>query len=203
MTTIRRFLVVSLGNPGEYRETFHSVGHLALESLQRKLASEQPTFTSERHGKKAVLTSIGPKYTLLQSPTLMNITGPWLAKAYKEYIADSGLTPAELGLILVHDDLEEELGVVKIRQWSRSHRGHNGVKSAMASLRPEPESKWARISVGIGRPTERDRSTVSDFVLSKIPRHAKGIIDEKASRGLYDALVELERKWEAEAPKEG
>jgi len=195
--------VVSLGNPGEYRDTFHSVGHLALESLQRKFPSEQPTFASERHGKKTVLTSSGSKYTLLQSPTLMNVSGPWLAKAYKEYLTDNGLTPSELGLILVHDDLEEELGVVKIRQWTRSHRGHNGVKSVLASLRPDPQSHWARVSVGIGRPEERDPSTVSDFVLSKIPRHSKGIINEKASRGLYDALVELERKWEAEAPKDG
>lgn len=200
MSTIRRFLVVSLGNPGEYRDTFHSVGHLALESLQRKFPSEQPSFSSERHGKKAVLTSAGPKYTLLQCPTLMNVSGPWLAKAYKEYLADNGLTQAELALVLVHDDLEEELGAVKIRQWSRSHRGHNGVKSVLASIRPEPQSKWARVSVGIGRPVERDRSTISDFVLSKIPRHAKAILDEKASRGLYEALVELERKWEAEAP---
>lgn len=203
MSAIRRLLVVSLGNPGEYRDTFHSVGHLALESLQRKFPSEQPTFASGRYGKKAVLASAGQKYTLLQSPTLMNVSGPWLAKAYKEYLTDNGLTPAELGLVLVHDDLEEELGVVKIRQWTRSHRGHNGVKSVLASLRPDPLAKCARISVGIGRPLERDRSTVSDFVLSKIPRHAKGVLDEKASRGLYDALVELEKKWEVETPHDG
>jgi len=203
MSAIRRFLVVSLGNPGEYRDTFHSVGHLALESLQRKFPSEQPTFASERYGKKAVLASAGQKYTLLQSPTLMNVSGPWLAKAYKEYLTDNGLTPSELGLVLVHDDLEEELGEVKIRQWTRSHRGHNGVKSVLASLRPDPQAKCARISVGIGRPSERDRSTVSDFVLSKVTRHAKVILDEKASRGLYDALVELEKKWEVETPKDG
>jgi len=200
MATIRRFLVVSLGNPGEYRDTFHSVGHLALESFQRKFPKELPTFTSERHGKKATLTSAGSKYTLLQSPAIMNVTGPWLARAYREYLVDNGLTPAEVGLVLVHDDLEEELGAVKIRQWTKSHRGHNGVKSVLASLRPDAQSRWARISVGIGRPTERDRSTVSDFVLSKIPRHSKGIIDQKASQGLYEALVELERKWEVETP---
>jgi PTH1 family peptidyl-tRNA hydrolase len=203
MSTVRRLLVVSLGNPGEYRDTFHSVGHLVLESLQRNFPSELPTFASERHGKKAVLTSDGLKYTLLQSPTLMNVSGPWLAKAYKEYLTDKRLSPAEVGLVLVHDDLEEELGVVKTRDWNRSHRGHNGVKSVLASLRKDPESKWARVSVGIGRPAGRDRSTVSDFVLSKIPRHAKGIIDKEASQGLYEALAKLEREWESETPKVG
>ena len=195
MSAIRRLLIVSLGNPGEYRDTFHSVGHLALESLQRRIASEQPPFSSARHGKKTALASTGARYTLVQSPTLMNVSGPWLARAYKECLVDNGLAPAELGLVLVHDDLEEDLGVVKIRQWTRSHRGHNGVRSVLASLRPDPQSCWARVSVGIGRPAERDRSTVSDFVLGKIPRHARAILDEKASYGLHEALAELEEKW--------
>ena len=197
--SIRRLLVVSLGNPGSYRETYHSIGHLTLESFQKQLGSEhQPAFASERHGKKAVLASDGPKYTLLQSPTLMNVTGPWLAKAYKEYLTQQSLSPEEVGLVLVHDDLEEELGVIKVRQWGRSHRGHNGVKSVLASLPPNQEVHWARVSVGIGRPEERDKSTVSDYVLSKISRHAKSVIEQRASQGLLNALVQLENKWEKE-----
>jgi len=197
--SIRRLLIVSLGNPGSYRETYHSIGHLTLESFQKQLGSEhQPAFASERHGKKAVLASDGPKYTLLQSPTLMNVTGPWLAKAYKEYLTQQSLSPEEVGLVLVHDDLEEELGVIKVRQWGRSHRGHNGVKSVLASLPPNQEVHWARVSVGIGRPEERDKSTVSDYVLSKISRHAKSVIEQRASQGLLNALVQLENKWEKE-----
>ncbi|KAJ4415715.1 hypothetical protein N0V85_002590 [Neurospora sp. IMI 360204] len=197
MASLRRFLVVSLGNPGEYRDTFHSAGHLVLESFQKKLPEElgQPSFTSDRYGKKAVRASAGPKYTLLQSPTLMNITGPWLARAYKDYLVDQGLSPEEVGLVLVHDDLEEELGVVKVRQWKASHRGHNGIKSVLASLPPMPDAKWARVSIGIGRPDDRDRTTVSDFVLSKIPRHAKGILQDKGGSGLWEALGKLETKW--------
>lgn len=197
MASLRRFLVVSLGNPGEYRDTFHSAGHLVLESFQKKLPEDlgQPSFTSERHGKKAVRASTGSKYTLLQSPTLMNITGPWLARAYKDYLVDHGLSPEEVGLVLVHDDLEEELGVVKVRQWKASHRGHNGIKSVLASLPPIPDAKWARVSIGIGRPDDRDRTTVSDFVLSKIPRHAKGILQDKGGSGLWEALGKLEIKW--------
>ncbi|KAK3941004.1 peptidyl-tRNA hydrolase [Diplogelasinospora grovesii] len=195
--SVSRFLVVSLGNPGEYRDTFHSVGHIALEALQRNVASsEQPPFAPERHGKKSALTSAGPKFTFLQSPTLMNVTGPWLLKAYMQYLADQGLAPEDVGLVLVHDDLEEELGAVKIRKWDKSHGGHNGVRSAQESLKGVAmEPKWARISVGIGRPAARDSAVVSDYVLSKIPRHARSIIDEKASRAVYDALLELERKW--------
>ncbi|KAM7189547.1 Peptidyl-tRNA hydrolase [Naviculisporaceae sp. PSN 640] len=197
--SIRRILVVGLGNPGSYQGTYHSIGHLVLESFQRAQGpAQQPPFTSERLGKKAALTSLGDKYALFQSPTLMNVSGPWVAKAYREYLQNEGLSPEEVGLVLVHDDLEEDLGVVKVRQWSRSHRGHNGVKSVLASLPPSQEVNWARISVGIGRPVDRDRSTVSDFVLSKVPKHAKSVIEQKASRGLLDALRQLETKWERE-----
>ncbi|KAK0636027.1 peptidyl-tRNA hydrolase [Bombardia bombarda] len=193
--SLRRLLIISLGNPGQYKNTYHSIGHMALESLQRKFSSEQPAFASSRYGKKSVLASAGPTYTLLQSPTLMNVSGPWVAKAYRDYLADEGLSPEEVGLVIVNDDLELELGVVKVREWKASHKGHNGIKSVLASVQPAPEMRLARISIGIGRPEERDRSTVSDFVLSKVSSHARSVISEKSSLGLMDALVGLENKW--------
>ncbi|KAK1763210.1 putative peptidyl-tRNA hydrolase [Phialemonium atrogriseum] len=200
-----RFLVISLGNPAPYVGTLHSVGHLAVASLQKILSPEQPPFASERHGKKSVLASAGPKYTLLQSPTLMNISGPWVAKAWKEMLANRGLAPADLSLVLVHDDLEEDLGVVKIRQWSRSHRGHNGVKSVNSSLLPKDynDPRWSRISVGIGRPEGRDRTTVSDYVLREMTKWEKSVIEDKATPAVLDALLELERKWERESEEAG
>lgn len=199
MSAIRRLLVIGLGNPGaEYRDTFHSAGNIVLESLQRKFPTELSKFESQRHGKKAVLTSTGPKYTLLQSPSVMNISGPWLAKAYKEYLVDNNLTPAEVGLVLVHDDLEEDLGAVKIRPWDRSPRGHNGVKSVHKSLQFDKQTPWARITVGIGRPVSRDPEDVANFVLGKISRHNKAILEENGSSALYQALAELETNWEAE-----
>ncbi|KAL2022379.1 hypothetical protein VTK56DRAFT_5446 [Thermocarpiscus australiensis] len=199
MSALRRILVISLGNPGEYRNTYHSAGHVVLEAVQRQLGPEQPSFTPQRLGKQTTLSSIGARYALFQSPATMNVSGPWVARAYREHLADTGLTPAEVGLVLVHDDLEEELGVVKIRNWARSHRGHNGVKSVNAALRADPAGKWARISVGIGRPAERDKSSVSGFVLSRMSREARSVLEGRGSQGVYDALMELDRQWESES----
>ena len=199
MAALRRILVVGLGNPGnEYRDTFHSVGNLVLEHLQRKFPTELSPFESHRHGKKGVMTSIGSKYTLMQSPTFMNVTGPWLSKAYKEFLVGNKLTPAELGLVVVHDELEEELGVVKILPWDRSPRGHNGVKSVHKSLseRFDKEiSPWARVVVGIGRPISREPEEVASFVLGKLSRHNKAVMEEVGSIRLHQALAELESKW--------
>jgi peptidyl-tRNA hydrolase, PTH1 family len=194
---ISRFLVVSLGNPSPYLDTFHSAGHVALGALPRLLSHDQPAFASDRYGKKSVLASAGPRYTLLQSPTLMNISGPWVAAAWKGVLADQGLSPSELPLVLVHDDLEEDLGVVKIKAWKSSHRGHNGVKSVHSSLNAGqyPGALWSRISVGIGRPEGRDKSTVSDFVLRKMSRWEKSTIQDQSAPGIVGALMELEQKW--------
>ncbi|ROV89610.1 hypothetical protein VPNG_10144 [Cytospora leucostoma] len=199
------FLVVSLGNPAPYTETLHSAGHLALQSLQQRLHSQgqnQPSFSSNRIAKKATKASLGDKYSLLQCPTLMNISGPWIAKAWKEVLANHIETQGQdpnrpLGLVIVNDDLEEDMAVIKVRKWDKSHRGHNGLKSIMASMRPADyqDSKWARISVGIGRPEARDGATVSNYVLKPWSKQTKDILYDKSAPGVLAALKDIEETW--------
>lgn len=194
------FLIISLGNPLPYADCLHSAGHIALRSLQQQLhrdaSHSQPAFTSERIGKKSTQTSRGSKYTLLQSPTLMNVSGPWVAKAWREILAETG-TQGPLGLVVVHDDLEEDMAVVKIRKWERSHRGHNGLKSINAIMRPADfgDSKWAKVSVGIGRPEGRDHGTVSDYVLRPLSKYQHGVLAEKSASSVLAALEEIEAAW--------
>lgn len=196
------FLVVSLGNPAPYGDGLHSAGHHALQALQKQLHFDhhQPPFSSERVGKKATQTSRGPKYTLLQCPTLMNISGPWVAKAWKEILAEATHSQTPLGLVVVHDDLEEDMCVVKTRKWDTSHRGHNGLKSIMASMKPTDykDSKWAKIRVGIGRPEARDQKTVSDYVLRPMSKYQKSLFSEKSGGPVLNALKEIEASWTSE-----
>ncbi|KAJ4423295.1 hypothetical protein N0V82_002022 [Gnomoniopsis sp. IMI 355080] len=200
------FLVVSLGNPAPYGDGLHSAGHHALQALQRQLQCDhqQPPFSSERIGKKATQASRGPKYTLLQCPTLMNISGPWVAKAWKEILAEATHTQTPLGLVVVHDDLEEDMCIVKTRKWDTSHRGHNGLKSIMASMKPTDyrDSRWAKIRIGIGRPEARDQNTVSDYVLRPMSKHQKAIMSEKSGGPVLSALKEIEAAWTSEVKKD-
>lgn len=196
-----RLLVVSLGNPGRrYLETYHSAGHLALKSVQQALgAGQQPPFRAERYGGKACDVSRG-SYIMVQSPVLMNVSGPWVLAAYKDTLAQQGLTPDQLGLVLVHDELEQKFGAVKTRKWTSSHRGHNGVKSALASLKPAnfPHRRWARIAVGIDRPDERDHSSVADYVLTKMQRSQLDTMQDEVGTRVIDALIGLQNEWESE-----
>lgn len=130
----------------------------------------------------------------------MNISGPWVAKAWKEIFAETSQTQRPLGLVIVHDDLEQDLCVIKTREWNTSHRGHNGLKSILASMKPTDyrDSRWAKIRVGIGRPEARDHNAVANYVLKPMTKHQKGLLSEKSGGPVLDALKEIEAAWTSE-----
>ena len=140
------------------------------------------------------LNSINNPYHLAQSPTFMNTCGQWAAKAYKEVLVDRGLTPADLSFVLVHDDLEQELGKVKILSWKKSPQGHNGVKSCHEFMQQSSfkgsEGRWHRIAVGIGRPQSRDAKTVAVTISDAQWEDALGTRDPNGSKKEEEMRVE-------------
>jgi PTH1 family peptidyl-tRNA hydrolase len=194
-----RFLVVSLGNPLPKYESLHSAGHFVLNGLASVL--RHPEFASTKIGKQSCLVSAGPKYTLVQSPTLMNVSGGFVARVWQEIARQHD--PASLSLVIVHDELENDFGVVKLRAWDRSHKGHNGIKSVKTSVSESkyPDSPFARIAVGIGRPLERDAATVSNYVLAPIAAAQRQALEETVPWEVARALANLEAEWRKEVEK--
>ncbi|CAJ0550984.1 Ff.00g109140.m01.CDS01 [Fusarium sp. VM40] len=191
-----RFLVVSLGNPLPKYASLHSAGHFALNGLAKALRN--PSFREVTLGNTKCLASQGPKYTLVQSPTLMNISGRFVNKVWKEMTQQHD--PASLSLVIVHDELEKDLGVVRLTAWDRSHKGHNGIKSVKGCVSDKnfPQSPFVRIAVGIGRPKERDAETVSKYVLDKISDENRTFLEEEAPWKVAKCLEELEAEWRSE-----
>jgi PTH1 family peptidyl-tRNA hydrolase len=197
-----RFLIVSLGNPKPYLDTLHSAGHLALQSLQKLLGGETQPFGGAG-GRKGALAAVGHRYTLVQSPAVMNVSGPAVLREWRRY---GGTTDARQAgrapvLVLLHDDLESELGAVRTRRWERSAQGHNGVKSAKAAFSGYPREMtrhWARITVGIGRPVARDAESVSAHVLRRLSGRERAAIEGSAAE-ILEQLVALEEQIEADA----
>lgn len=115
----------------------------------------------------------------------MNVSGNAVRDAWRQWIAGQGtsapppyttnegsdLSPLELRrkhgvLVIVHDELEKELGWVGIRKGSSSAKGHNGIKSIQARLSGSVPT--VRIGIGIGRPKSREPDEVARYVLRKM-----------------------------------
>ena len=96
------------------------------------------------------------------------MSGPAVSKAWKAFLAK--LPPEErrqARLVVVHDELELELGKVKVREGT-SVKGHNGLKSIAAAM--GGVKGWWRLGVGIGRPDSREQGDVSGYVLREMTR---------------------------------
>lgn len=196
-----RFLIVSLGNPLPKYDSLHSAGHFALNGLVTALRN--PALREAKFGKHTALVSKGPKYTLVQSPTLMNVSGPFVARAWQDMVREQGSGSdgaASLSLVILHDELERDFGVVRLTAWDRSHRGHNGMRSVKAHLHQDKyaQSPFVRIALGIGRPEERDAATVSKYVLGKISAEKRKVLEEDVPDSVARCLVQLEQEWRTE-----
>ncbi len=191
-----RFLVVSLGNPLPEYSSLHSAGHFALGGLPKVL--RQSGFQSGKVGKLSCFVSQGPKFTLVQSPTFMNVSGPFVAKAWQEMLKQH--EAASLGLVVLHDELEKALGQAALVAWDRSSRGHNGIKSVKKALREDryPQSPLVRIAVGIDRPQARDPDTVARYVLDPIPAAKQRVLEETVPWEVKTLLEELETDWKSQ-----
>lgn len=139
------FLIVGLGNPGpKYAGTRHNIGFDVVDEI----AGQNYTNFSvhKKSNTELAETRLGSAKLVLAKPrSFMNLSGGPI-KALLQYFS---MKPAQL--IVVHDELELDFGVVKHRLGGGDH-GHNGLRSTTKSLGTKD---YQRLSVGIGRPPGR------------------------------------------------
>ncbi len=142
--------IIGLGNPGQrFNYNRHNIGFMVVDYL----ADQAHGQWQERENLAYCEIMIEDKKILLVKPqSFMNssaIVVPWLAK--------KGIKPADF--LVVHDELELPFGKVSHR-CGGSARGHNGLRSLIASAGPD----FCRIRCGIGRPENKEE--VAQYVLS-------------------------------------
>ncbi|HEV8323445.1 MAG TPA: aminoacyl-tRNA hydrolase [Myxococcota bacterium] len=144
-------MVVGLGNPGpEYRDHRHNVGFMVAErfAAQARIALGRQKFKAE-YGDAEYQ---GLQVAVLLPQTWMNLSGESVGRA-----AAFWKVPPERVLV-VHDDIDLELGVVRVKR-DGGHGGHNGLRSLHDALQG---GAYPRVRVGVGRPVH---GTVEDYVL--------------------------------------
>ncbi|HSX58081.1 MAG TPA: aminoacyl-tRNA hydrolase [Candidatus Saccharimonadales bacterium] len=157
-------LIVGLGNPGaEYVHTRHNLGFEVVDQLVAGKA--------ESSGVNKKLESIVYKMgeTILIKPqTFMNLSGVAVVAAVNFYKIDLN------NLLVIHDDVDFELGEVK-HQFDRSSAGHKGVESIVNSLGSQ---EFHRLRLGIGR----SELETPDHVLDKFSDSEKEEVDKMITR---------------------
>ena len=150
-------LVVGLGNPGaRYRDTRHNLGRRAVELIADELGG---SWRSRWNGRVSELRDSDGRLGLLVPETFMNESGRSVAPALRFY----KLPPERL--VVVHDELDLELGDVRAKQGG-GLAGHNGLRSLAEATGTQD---FLRVRIGIGRPERGDRRPVADWVLQPFP----------------------------------
>jgi len=159
------YLIVGLGNPGkEYEMTRHNIGFLVIDRLAKDFGIE----VAKSHCQATIgQASIGSTKVLLAKPqTFMNLSG----NSVNELLKWHKILPDNL--IVIHDDLDIDIGKLKIKQKGNS-AGHKGIESIISMI---GTAEFIRVRIGIGR--EGVGGDNSGYVLSKIPANEIDAIDQ-------------------------
>jgi PTH1 family peptidyl-tRNA hydrolase len=163
-------LIVGLGNPGErYAVTRHNIGARLLERAAIRWSIDLRPKESARSGRGRVGSA---DVVLFASLTWMNQTGP----AVKALLAELALSPEDL--VIVHDDLDLELGRLRIKRNGGSG-GHNGILSILTALET---NEFCRLKIGIGRPAPDQNA--EEYVLLPFRPEEITLFDESLDRAV-------------------
>lgn len=123
--TMKKFLIVGLGNIGEaYANTRHNIGFKILDHFATQ---ENITFQTQKLGDIATYKLKGRTFIFLKPSTYMNLSG----KAVVYWLTKENI-PLE-NLLVITDDLNLAFGSIRVKT-KGSDGGHNGLKDTQAKL---------------------------------------------------------------------
>ena len=137
------FLICGQGNPGkEYIDTRHNIGFALID----KLVSFYNFISYKKDSKKEIFKgNINNNACLLLKPlNFMNLSGQPIREVMNFYKIEKNR------LFIVHDDLDLELGKVKVKVGG-GNGGHNGLSNIDEMI----GNDYYRIRIGIDHPGEK------------------------------------------------
>jgi PTH1 family peptidyl-tRNA hydrolase len=157
-------VIAGLGNPGEkYAYTRHNIGFMVISELADRFKINS---SYKFDGLIGDFFFGGEKIIIFQPMKYMNKSGQPIYKVLDYF----GIEPEDL--LIIHDDLDLELGSMRFKQNGGSG-GHNGIKSIINNLGTD---NFKRLKIGIGRPPEN--IPVPDFVLTTFRGEEKDVSEK-------------------------
>ena len=178
------WLVVGLGNPGKkYEQTRHNVGQSAIDELCRRWNVSLREGKDKARVSETTLRDFAGndhKVVFAIPMTFMNESGQAVRLLMKRHNLKFDSDIAQL--IIVHDELDLEPGVVRARVGG-GLAGHNGLRSITSHLSTQD---YARVRIGVGKPPSADEG--ADHVLRKVAPADRVVLD--AAVGVAADVVE-------------
>ncbi len=175
-------LAVGLGNPGDkYAATRHNVGAEAIDVLADRYGIQLKP--SKQAALQAETNRRGQRIALAFPQTFMNDSG----RSVRDLMRRHGIDDVTTSLVIVHDELDLEVGVVKVKLGG-GLAGHNGLKSITQHTKTQD---YARVRIGIGRPP--GSQSVSDYVLRRPGKKDRVELDIAIERAAdaVESILEL------------
>lgn len=168
-------LIAGLGNPSkDYENTYHNVGLLALNALEKKIEAMESISDARRHKDLFEYKKAGP-IVLVRPLVFMNESGRAIKEAMRVF-----KVPAE-EILIMHDDSDLLIGEFKISH-GQNAAGHHGVESTIAAIHSK---EFGRARIGIREKILGQRKKASEFVLSPISAKNKKIL-----AGVFETIAE-------------
>jgi len=161
-------LIVGLGNPGLiYAGSRHNIGFAVLKSLANSLKINFKRDSSV--SALVVKDKLFQQDVVLALPQIyMNLSGIAVVALLKKFKVDGK------DLLVVCDDLDLELGKIKIRPQGSSG-GQRGMESIIERLGTQD---FCRLRIGIGRPKSSGSQDTAKYVLSGFLRKEKAAVKQ-------------------------
>ncbi|HYP29211.1 MAG TPA: aminoacyl-tRNA hydrolase [Blastocatellia bacterium] len=163
-------VIAGLGNPGrDYDDTRHNLGFMLIDRLFARSGGRG--FRAEANALVAEAGLAGERVILVKPQTFMNLSGD----SVRPLLARYGEADAK-NLIVTCDDVALPFGMVRVRPGG-SAGGQKGLKSIIDRL---GTNDFPRVRIGI-RP-DHPVSDLSRFVLARIPRGDRELLDATLDR---------------------
>jgi len=172
------YVIVGLGNPGgEYAKTRHNAGRMAVELLAKEEGFPEFTLRKVTHAFVSEGIIAGEKVTLVLPDVSMNLSGKAALSFVKSKLAAKKL-------LVMRDELDLPLGVIKMTVPGRGSGGHKGVESIMRALKTKD---FVQVKIGISAESANGKLK-KPVAGEKVIKHVIGKFKSTEEPVLKDAL---------------
>lgn len=173
-------IIIGLGNPGnKYQNTRHNAGYMFVDALREFLGWDKywdvKDWEDDNDLKSWICKISGAsdnRVLLVKPMVFMNESGVSAKLVLAKYNID-----IKKDLVLVHDDLDIELGRYKIQK-QVAPRDHKGVRNVEMMIE---RTDFMRVRIGVDN-REGDRSVPSDeYVIAKMAENEVELLNQSVS----------------------